>query len=91
MANVKSAAKRARQEARRRGHNQRISATWRTLVRSVREAADKKDPGLDAAYQKAVSYLAHARSKGVLHKNNAARRISRLTKLVNTSKATAKA
>ena len=85
-----SAAKRARQESRRHERNRVVTSTWRTLIRGVREAMEKNDPKLDEAYQKAVAYLGRARSKGVLHKNNASRRIGRLTKAVNAHKAKAK-
>ncbi len=81
-----SAAKRARQEKRRHEVNRTVTSTWRTLVRNVREAMQNSDPKLDEIYQKAVSYLDRAQSKGVLHRNNASRRISRLTKAVTDHK-----
>ena len=85
-----SAAKRARQESRRHEVNRQVTSTWRTLVRNVREAMQNNDPKLDEIYQKAVSYLDRSKSKSVLHRNNAARRISRLTKAVSAHKTKAK-
>ncbi|MCW5828392.1 MAG: 30S ribosomal protein S20 [Deltaproteobacteria bacterium] len=85
-----SAAKRARQEATRHERNRRVTSTWRTLVRNVREAMQKNDPKLDEIYKQAASYLDRAQSKGVLHRNNASRRISRLTKAVSGHKTKSK-
>lgn len=79
MANTKSAAKRARQTVKRTARNRSITSTVRTQVRKVREAFAKKDAGeIQAELNKAVKELDRAASKGVLHKSNASRRISRL-------------
>lgn len=85
MANHKSAAKRNRQNAVRKARNTHIRTGMRTLVKQVREAviAGDKDTA-QAALEKAIPYIAKTSTKGVIHKATASRKISRLTKLVNT-------
>jgi small subunit ribosomal protein S20 len=56
----------------------------KTYMKQVTLTIDNKDKGrLDEALTKAVSYIKKAASKGVIHRNNAARKVSRLTKKVN--------
>lgn len=85
MANHKSAEKRNKQNAVRTARNTHIRTTMRTYVKQVREAvaAEDKDAA-QAALLKAVSYIDKTATKGVIHKATASRKISRLTKLVNT-------
>lgn len=81
MANIKSAIKRNKQNEKRRIRNRVVRGRTRTYVAKAQEVlgtADRK--GADEAVRKAVSELDKAASKGVLHKNNAARRKSRLMK-----------
>jgi small subunit ribosomal protein S20 len=60
-----------------------VKARLRTLVKKVRTALDKKDAtGAAAGLADAIQALASAVSKGVLHRNNASRRISRLSRQV---------
>ncbi len=84
MANTKSAEKQNRQMQKHRARNQHIVSTVRTQVRKVREAIE----GVDGAATKtellaAVKLISKAASKGVIHKSQASRRISRLTKAAN--------
>ena len=84
MAHHKSAKKRIRQNEKRRVANQFKRSTMRTFIKSVREAVSKKDkPTAATALKTAVSYLDVVSRKGLIHKNTAARYISRLTKAVN--------
>lgn len=85
MANHKSAVKRNRQNAVRNARNTHIRSTMRSLVKQVREtvAAGDKDAA-QTALLKAISYIDKTSTKGVIHKATASRKISRLTKLVNT-------
>ena len=46
---------------------------------------NKDKESLDAVLRKTVSYINRAASKGVIHKNNAARKVSRLSKKVHSS------
>ena len=81
MANIKSAIKRNRQNKKRREHNRIFRGAARTMVKKARQAIEAED--LDAAREAtmaAVSALDKAAEKGILHKNNASRRKSRLMK-----------
>ena len=85
LANHKSALKRNKQNIARNERNTRIRSTLRTLVKKVRTAvAEKNQEAAAAALALAVPYIDKASSKGVLHDATASRKISRLTKLVNT-------
>ena len=81
MANTKSAIKRIRQNQKRRLRNRYYRGQARTYVKQARQAITAED--LESAREKtfqAVSALDKAAEKGVLHKNNASRRKSRLMK-----------
>jgi small subunit ribosomal protein S20 len=53
-------------------------------IKKVVAAMDNKDKeSLDAVLKKTVSYINRAATKGVIHKNNAARKVSRLSRKVN--------
>lgn len=87
MANIKSSIKRARQAVRRREQNRYYGATARTYVKKVRAQIASGD--LDTAettLQQAYKALDKAAQNGVIHKNNAARRKSRLMKALNKAK-----
>jgi small subunit ribosomal protein S20 len=88
VANHPSALKRHRQSERRRLHNQAIKTHVRHLARDVRAAlaAGDADAG-SVQLGRAVRALDKAVSKGVLHRNNAARRISRLARAVSQARA----
>ena len=88
MPNNASAKKRMRQETTRRAHNRSVKSLVRTEVTKARQAiATPAVNGEDAieAVRKAVSELDRAAKKGVIHKNNAARRKSRLMKQFNAA------
>lgn len=80
MANIKSQIKRNRQNDKRRLRNRVYRGTARIAVRSARTAMDAGVPESKAALVSAISALDKAAEQGVLHKNNAARRKSRLMK-----------
>ena len=83
MANTKSAQKAARQTIRRTEVNKSRRSEMRTYVRKVEEAIASKDPKAAAeALSAAEPRLARAAQKGIVHKNAASRKISRLTKRV---------
>ena len=85
VANHKSALKRNRQNAVRAARNTHVRSTMRTLVKNVRDAAaaGEKDVAMEAL-KKAAPYIDKTANKGVIHKATASRKISRLTKLVNS-------
>jgi small subunit ribosomal protein S20 len=82
MANTKSAIKRIRVEQKRRERNHAIKSKVRTYVTKARKAitADPHDATTVEAIRQAMSQLDRAVTKGVLHRNNAARRKSRLAR-----------
>ncbi len=84
MANIKSAIKRIRQQEKRRVRNAAVRSTVRTAVKSTRGAIEAKQ--LDEARQalaRTIQLLDKVVTKGVLHRNAAARRKSRLTRQLN--------
>ena len=85
MANIKSAKKRVLVAERNAMRNKSIKSEVKTSIKKVEAAVSAKDKAAaDAALKNAVSVIEKACSKGVYHKNNAARKVSRLSKLVNT-------
>lgn len=83
MANHPSALKRHRQSEKRRVRNQAIKARLRHLVRDVRSAIGANDAS-SATKQltRTARAIDKAVTKGVLHRNNAARKVSRLARAV---------
>ena len=71
-----------RQEQKRRLHNRSIKSLVKTQITKARQAI-ATDEDAEAAVRTAVSELDRAAKKGVIHRNNAARRKSRLMKLLN--------
>ncbi len=83
MANTRSAEKRNRQAQKRRTRNIHVRTGVKSAVKRVREALEKGDgAAAKAALAAAERSLGKASSKGVLHKNAASRRISRLARAV---------
>jgi len=86
MPNNAAAEKRMRQEQKRRLHNRSIKSLVRTQITKARNAISAGDENSEEAVRKAVSELDRAAKKGVIHRNNAARRKSRLMKRLNAAK-----
>lgn len=85
MAHHKSALKRIKQNEKRYARNKHVRSTLRTVIKRVREAVAANDLNLaKEALQAAIPYIDSAASKGVIHRANASRNVSRLNKLVNT-------
>jgi small subunit ribosomal protein S20 len=83
MANTKSAQKAVRKIARRTAVNKSRRSQMRTYVRKVEDAIAAKDAdAAAAALRGAEPLIARAAQKGILHKNAASRKISRLAKRV---------
>ena len=79
MANTASAKKAARVIARRTAVNQARSSRMRTFLRKVEEAIASGDKAAAAAaFQDAQPEIIRAAQKGVLHRNTASRKVSRL-------------
>ena len=85
MANHKSALKRARQNEIRRLRNKASKTRVKNQVKEVRSAAgEASTEETMAKLNQAKSSIAKAAKKGAIHKRTAARKISRLDKLVNS-------
>ncbi|AHU89101.1 30S ribosomal protein S20 [Trueperella pyogenes] len=83
MANIKSQIKRNKTNEKRRLRNKAVKSEVRTLVRKVREAAEAgQAEEAETALRVASRKLDKAVSKGVIHRNQAANRKSKLAKLV---------
>lgn len=79
MANLKSSIKRARQNVKRRARNRMVRSRTRTYVKKADTLIASGDKGdAEEAVREAISQLDRAVSKGILHRNNAARRKARL-------------
>jgi len=86
----KSAIKKALQGEKNRIRNAHVKSTMKTNIKKVLLALqgknqEKNSDGLQQAFKEAVTIIDKAASKGVIHKNNAARRVSRLSRKVSKS------
>jgi small subunit ribosomal protein S20 len=87
LATHKSAEKRDRQNKKNRQRNIAAKSALKTKVKSVITGVESKNKEISAAALKTViPALNKAASKGLIHKKNASRKISRLTKKVNAIK-----
>lgn len=79
LANIKSAKKRAIQSESRRKRNASFRSRFRTYVKKVLKAVEAQDSELaKTAFKEAVPVIDSMVSKGIIHKNKAARHKSRL-------------
>jgi len=87
LANHKSALKRARQSELSRLRNKAVKTRVKSIVKDVRVSAEESSNGdVKAKLIAAQTLIDKASKKGVIHKKTAARKISRLSKLVNSAK-----
>lgn len=79
-----------RQSLKRRARNRAITSAVKTYIRKAERqiVADQAATETEASVREALRQLDKAVTKGVLHKNNAARRKSRLMHKLNAAKAT---
>ena len=84
MANIKSAKKRILVTETRTARNKAIKSKVKTSIKKVNAAIEAKDKEAAlVALNDATVEISKACTKGVYHKNNAARKVSRLTLAVN--------
>ena len=84
MANIASAIKRNRQNAKRRAHNRHYRSTMRNQIKNLRSAIESGDAAAaKSLLPLAVASIQRVAQKGIIHQKNAARRVSRLSKAVN--------
>ena len=85
MANIKSAKKRILVNQTRYERNKSVKSAIKTATKKVEAAVANKDKETaQAELIKVIKLIETAGSKGVFHKNNVARKVSRLTKAVNS-------
>lgn len=89
MANIKSQIKRNRQTLKRQERNKGVRSEMRTRTKSVLAEATDGGDEIEAKLRLAIKHIDKAANKGIIHKNTAARRKSRLTKQINKMKADA--
>ncbi len=87
MPNIKSQMERVVLSKKETLHNKAIKSNLKTVVKKADAAIAENAADKDAAVKVAVSAIAKAQSKGVLHKNTAARKISRMAKRANKANA----
>ena len=79
MASHASALKAHKQSLKNREHNRQLRARLRTALKNIRSAVDGNDlTAAKAALKETISLIDRMASKGVIHRNAAARRTSRL-------------
>jgi small subunit ribosomal protein S20 len=90
MANIASAKKQARASLRRAAANRAVRSAVKTRIVKARKALEDSPEAAAEAALTAISSLDRAASKGVLHRNNAARRKSRLMQKLTAASGPAK-
>ena len=85
MPNIKSAKKRVKTSRVRRLRNASVKSSLKTSIRRFNEAllTESENGGAQVQLNAAYSVIDRAARKGIIHKNEAARRKSRLTKKLN--------
>ncbi len=87
LATHRSAEKRDRQSKKRKVRNVAVKSKTKTEIKKLLAAVEGKEKeSSEAALKSAIKVIKKAASKGVFHKNNASRKVSRLTKKVNALK-----
>jgi len=87
VAHTLSALKRIRQSEKKRLRNKAYKSKMRTVVKKFYTAADANDlTTAEKAYSEAVKVICKVGQKGVIHKSQASRRVSRLTLKLNSVK-----
>ena len=86
MANTPSAIKRIRQNERRRLRNRGVRSKLRSAVKTARTALGTSGTDARAAVSEAIRALDKAVTKGVIHRNTAARKKSKLARRLVAAK-----
>ena len=87
MANHKDALKRQRQNVKRRAHNRHYRSMMRNRIKRIEGALAEGDIArAEENFPQAVSTIQRIAQKGIIHKKQAARRVSRLSKAIHQAK-----
>lgn len=84
MPNIKSAIKRVKVSEKANAQNSQVKSAMRTAVKKTEAAVVNNDAAAKDAFLEAASKLDKAAAKGLIHKNAAARKKSRLAKKINS-------
>ena len=85
MANIKSSAKRVLVSREQAARNKAEKSALKTMIKKFNAAtADGNKENAEAAYKAAVKSVDRAVSKGLIHKNNAARKKSKMAAKINS-------
>lgn len=88
MPNIKSAIKRVKVARTKTLQNTMTKSALKTSIRKCRESIESKSTNVTESFKDAVKTIDKAAAKNLIHKNTAARRKSKLAKLVNIANAT---
>jgi len=80
LPNIKSAKKRVRTSTKRRARNTAAKSALRTTIKRFETALNENDPDITLYLRRAYKALDKAAAKGLIHKNAAARKKSRLSR-----------
>ncbi len=80
MPNIKSAIKRVKVNEKKRVHNVALKSSLKTAIKRFEKSADENSENAQVTLVSAIKSLDKAAAKGIIHKNAAARKKSRLTK-----------
>ena len=83
MPNIKSAKKRVLVSDKKNARNKALKSELNTSIRKFRETVAENPEKANACYSETVSVIDSAVSHGIIHKNNANRKKSRLATLMN--------
>jgi len=86
LANHKSSVKRAKQDIKKQNRNSQVKNSIKTWEKKLIKAVQEKSENIAALLQEYASQVMKASSKGVINKNTAARKMSRISKKANTAK-----
>ncbi len=78
-----SAKKRARQSIKRRARNKSVISNLKSSVKAYQTALESGEDSKDLLLRKVISLYDKAAAKGVIHKRNASRNISKISKTIN--------
>ena len=87
MPNIKSQKDRVVQAKKEAAHNKAIKTNLKTVIKKADAAIDSNAADKETVVKVAVSAIDSAKSKGVIHKNTSARKISRMAKRANKAAA----
>ena len=87
MPNIKSQKDRVVQAKKEAMHNKAIKSNLKTVIKKADAAIESNAADKETAIKAAASALNSAKSKGVIHKNTAARKISRMAQRANKAAA----